>query len=152
MFPPHTRFHSQLQQCVTSWLRAKHHPAADKLQLCHNKHEWLWECWNVKFRRFSNLPEWICCQFSLCQWVFYVFSVFCTFSLEGGSWFSLMLNIYFLFWALEIELGLYSPRHWSWMHFEDLSVARNSPLCFHITIINYYYFFLFGSLERAYKD
>lgn len=85
VFPPHTRFHPQLQQRVTSWLRAKHHPAADKLQLCHNKHEWLWQCWNVKFRRFSNLPEWICCQFSLCQWVFYVFSVFCTFSLEGGG-------------------------------------------------------------------
>lgn len=108
VFPPHTRFHSQLQQCVTSWLRAKHHPAADKLQLCHNEHEWLWQCWNVKFRRFSNLPEWICCQFSLCQWVFYVFSVFCTFLLEGGSRFSVMLSIYFLFWALEIELGLFS--------------------------------------------
>lgn len=108
VFPPHARFHSQLQQCVTSRLRAKHHPTADKLQLCHNKHEWLWQCWNVKSRRFSNLPEWICCQFSLCQWVFYVFSVFCTFSLEGGSRFSLMLNIYFLFWEVEIELCLFS--------------------------------------------
>lgn len=75
-FTFYKRFYSQLKQRVTSRLCAKHYPSTDKLQLCHDKHEWLWKCWNVQFRWLSNLLEWICCQFTLCQYVFCMLHIF----------------------------------------------------------------------------